>query len=70
MGIFSSIKDAIDGNFKGGNVTYALKDGGVDIAPFHDFDSQVSADLKAQLDQLRKDIISGTVTVKGVLGIQ
>ena len=70
VAVYSSIKDAIDGNFKGGNVTYALKDGGVDIAPFHDFDSQVSADLKAQLDQLRKDIISGTVTVKAVLGIQ
>jgi len=69
VAVFSTIKDAIDGNFTGGNVTYALKDGGVDIAPFHDFDSQVPADLKTQLDQLKKDIISGTVTVNGVLGI-
>ena len=42
----------------------------VDLAPFHDFDGKVSADLKAQLDQLKKDIISGAVTVNGVLGIQ
>ncbi len=28
-----------DGNFTGGTVTYTIKDGGVDIAPFHDFDS-------------------------------
>jgi basic membrane protein A len=70
VAVFSSIKDAVDGKFTGGNVTYALKDGGVDLAPFHDFDSQVSADLKAQLDQLKQDIISGTVTVNGVLGIQ
>jgi basic membrane protein A len=47
-----------------------LKDGGVDIAPFHDFDSKVSADLKAQLDQLKKDVISGTVKVDDVLGIK
>jgi len=70
VAVFSSIKDAIDGKFTGGTVTYALKDGGVDLAPFHDFDSKVSADLKAELDQLKKDIISGTVTVNGVLGIK
>jgi len=67
VAVFSSIKDAVDGKFTGGTVTYALKDGGVDIAPFHDFDSKVSADLKAQVDQLKKDIISGAVTVDGAL---
>jgi basic membrane protein A len=70
VAVLSSIKDAVDGKFTGGNVTYALKDGGVDIAPFHDFDSKVSADLKAQTEQLKKDIISGTVTVDGALGIK
>jgi basic membrane protein A len=70
VAVYSSIKDAVDGKFTGGNVTYALKDGGVDIAPFHDFDSKVSADLKAQLDQLKKDVISGTVKVDDVLGIK
>lgn len=68
VAVFSSIKDAVDGKFTGGTVAYALKDGGVGLAPFHDFDSQVSADLKAELDQLKKDIISGTITVDGVLG--
>jgi basic membrane protein A len=70
VAVFSSIKDAVDGKFTGGNVTYALKDGGVDIAPFHDFDSQVSADLKSQIDQLKQDIIGGKVVVKDILGIK
>ncbi len=70
VAVFNSIKDAVDGKFAGGTVTYALKDSGVDLAPFHDFDSQVSADLKSQLEQLKKDIISGAVTVNGVLGIK
>jgi basic membrane protein A len=70
VAVFSSIQDAIDGKFTGGNKSYALKDGGVDIAPFHDFDSQVPADLKTQLDQLKQDIISGAVTVNGALGIK
>jgi basic membrane protein A len=70
VAVFDTIKSAMDGNFTGGTVTYALKDGGVDIAPFHDFDSQVSAELKAEIDQLKQDIISGAVTVNGVLGVQ
>jgi len=70
VAVFDTIKDAVEGKFTGGQIIYALKDGGVDIAPFHDFDSQVSAELKAEIEQLKKDIISGTVTVNGVLGIK
>jgi basic membrane protein A len=42
----------------------------VDIAPFHDFESAMPDGLQAELDQLKADIISGAVTVNGVLGIQ
>jgi basic membrane protein A len=69
LAIFEVIKDATEGNFTGGPYDYTLANGGLDLAPFHDFDSQVSAELKAELEQLKKDIISGTVTVDGVLGI-
>ena len=57
-----------DGKFTGVTVTYALKDGGVDIAPFHNFDSQVPADLKTQIDTAKKALIDGSLTVDGVLG--
>lgn len=67
VAVYNTIKDTIDGNFTSGAVVYALKDGGVDIAPFHDFDSAVSAELKAELEQLKADIISGAVTVDGAL---
>jgi basic membrane protein A len=40
-----------------------LANGGVDIAPFHDYDSQISADTKTEIEALRGDIISGTVKV-------
>jgi basic membrane protein A len=40
-----------------------LANNGVQIAPYHDFDSKVPADLKAEVDQLKQDIISGKVTV-------
>ncbi len=68
VAVLSTIKDVQDGSFSGGTVTYTIKDGGVDMAPFHDFDSQVPADLKTQIDQAKQDLISGTITVDGVLG--
>jgi basic membrane protein A len=65
--VFSTISDTKAGKFTGGTVTYALKDGGVDLAPFHNFDSQVPAALVAAVAQAKADLISGAITVDGVL---
>jgi len=67
IAVYKTIDDVVKGKFTGGTVTYALKDGGVDLAPFHNFDSQVPQALKDALTQLKADIISGAVTVDGVL---
>lgn len=40
-----------------------LENGGVGIAPFHDLESLVTAELRAELDQLTADIIAGEITV-------
>ena len=40
-----------------------LSNNGVDIAPFHNFDSQISDATKADLTALKADIISGAVKV-------
>jgi len=68
VAVFNTIKDVQDGKFTGGTKTYTLADGGVDMAPFHDFDSQVPADLKTQIDAAKKALIDGSLTVDGVLG--
>jgi basic membrane protein A len=67
VAVFDTIKTVVDGTYSGGVKVFALKDGGLDIAPFHNFDSQVPAELKAQIDQAKADLISGTITVDGVL---
>ncbi|GIE83639.1 BMP family lipoprotein [Actinoplanes regularis] len=41
-----------------------LENNGVSLAPFNQFDSKVDATLKTELDQLKKDIIAGTVKVE------
>ncbi len=67
VAVFKTIQDVVDGKFTGGTVTYKLADGGVDLAPFHNFDSQVPQTLKDELTQLKADIISGAFTVDGAL---
>jgi basic membrane protein A len=68
VAVFNTIKAVQDGTFQGGTSNFTITDGGVDIAPFHNFDSQVPDTLKTELAQVRADLVSGAVTVDGVLG--
>lgn len=58
-----SIKAGVDKTFKGEDYVGTLENGGVGLAPFHDFASKVPADLQSEIDQLSKDIVAGTVKV-------
>jgi basic membrane protein A len=61
---YQVIESVIDGSFTGGNVIGTLENGGVKIAPFHDLDNLVPADIKAELEQIQADIISGKIKLK------
>jgi basic membrane protein A len=66
--ISKAVKDAVsqvaDGTFKGGSGSIGtLENQGVQLAPYHTFDSKVPADLKSEVDQLKADIISGKIKV-------
>ncbi|HEX5540700.1 MAG TPA: BMP family ABC transporter substrate-binding protein [Micromonospora sp.] len=41
-----------------------LANDGVSLAPYHEFDSKVPAELKAEVEQLKQDIIAGTIKVE------
>jgi basic membrane protein A len=55
------IKSVMDGSFQGGVTVGTLENGGVGLAPFHDFDSQVPQDLKDELDTVSQGIIAGDI---------
>ena len=60
-------KSVNDGAYKGGtNVVGTLASGGVGLAPYHNFDSKVSAELKAEIDALKADIISGKIKLADI----
>ncbi|HKD99013.1 MAG TPA: BMP family ABC transporter substrate-binding protein [Micromonosporaceae bacterium] len=65
--IADAVKDAAmkasAGTLTGGGSIGTLANNGVQLAPYHDLDSAVPAALKAEIDQLKQDIISGKITV-------
>ncbi len=64
VAVADAMKSVVDGTYQGGGVySGTLENSGVGIAPFHDFDSAVPADLKTKLDELKAGIIDGSVSV-------
>jgi basic membrane protein A len=53
-GVFEQVKSVTDGSFKGGNTI-----GDVGLAPFHDLESKVPADVQAKMQQVTADVVSG-----------
>ncbi|MBG6055972.1 basic membrane protein A [Salinibacterium sp. CAN_S4] len=62
------VTDAAAGNFSADPYIGTLENDGVGYAPFHNFESKVDPALAGELDQLKADIISGTIPVESYLG--
>ena len=63
VAVYSAAQAVVDGSFKGGNYVGTLQNNGVTIAPYHDLDSKVPEALKAEITQLKSDIIGGKIVV-------
>jgi basic membrane protein A and related proteins len=61
--VYDTVKQAVDGKFSADPYVGTLENAGVNLAPFHNFDSQVPAELKTKLDELKASIISGDLVV-------
>ena len=59
-----SIKDSVDGKFSSDPYVGTLANGGVSLAPFHDFDAKISDELKADLAKLTEDIKTGKLVIE------
>jgi basic membrane protein A and related proteins len=57
------VTKAASGAFPTGSYVGTLANNGTGLAPFHDFDSKVPADLKSELKQVEQDITSGKIKI-------
>lgn len=64
---YEAVMSAADGKFSGDPYVGTLENGGVGIAPLHNFESKVDGELVKKLDQIKKDIIDGKITVTSYL---
>jgi basic membrane protein A len=63
VSVKAAIGETLHGTFKGGNYVGTLKNGGVGLSPFHDFESKVPASVKAELAKIKQGIIDGSISV-------
>ena len=66
--VYDVIQAAMEGPFDGCGVYVGdLANGGVGLASYHDLESAVPADLKAEVEDLKAKIISGEITDTGCI---
>lgn len=58
----AAIKNMIDGTFKSGLVTFDITNDGVGLAPYHNFDSKISAEIKAKISDIEAKLKAGTLS--------
>ncbi|GAA1529438.1 BMP family ABC transporter substrate-binding protein [Kribbella lupini] len=63
VAVQDAVVSVVDNKFDNSQFIGTLDNGGTSLAPFHEFDSKVPAELKTELETLKADIISGKVPV-------
>jgi basic membrane protein A len=64
VSVVQVVKSIEDGTFTGGIHIGTLETGEVGLAPFYKFDSLISDKVKADLEQITRDIITGRIKTK------
>jgi basic membrane protein A len=59
-----TIAEDVNGNFSAEPYVGTLENEGVGLAPYHDFEGDVPAELDERIQELREQIISGELTVE------
>ncbi|HYP45982.1 MAG TPA: BMP family ABC transporter substrate-binding protein [Propionibacteriaceae bacterium] len=58
------IKATKDGSFSNKPYVGNLENDGTGLAPYHEFDGKIPAELKSEIDKIKADIISGTIKIE------
>ena len=62
--VLDTVKQAAEGGYSAEPYVGTLENDGIGLAPFHDFEGEVSDELKGEIDALKEQIISGELVVE------
>jgi|SRR5438874_5935398 len=62
LAVKTAIANAVHGQFKNGVLTFEIANDGIGLAPYHNFDSQISPDVKAKMQDIQAKLKSGAIT--------
>ncbi len=63
VAVEQSITDSVNGKFTNEPYVGTLDNGGVQLAPFNEFEDEVPQELKDELDQIKSDLVDGTIKI-------
>ena len=63
VAVYNYMRTVADGSVQAGISTATLQNGGVGLAPFHDWEGKIPADLKAQIQQASDGITDGSIKI-------
>ncbi len=63
VAVYNYLRTVADGSVQAGVSTANLQNGGVGLAPFHDWEGRIPADLKAQIQQAIDGIKDGSIQI-------
>jgi basic membrane protein A len=63
VAVYNYLRTVADGSVQAGISTGTLQNGGVGLAPFHDWDSKIPAELKAQIQEATNGIKDSSIQI-------
>jgi basic membrane lipoprotein Med (substrate-binding protein (PBP1-ABC) superfamily) len=61
VAVYTAVRDAVWGTFKAGTAVFDAANNGVGLAPFHETEDDVPANVKAALEKIFKMLADGTL---------
>lgn len=62
LAVKEQITNAVKGNWKSGIANYDVTNNGIGLAPYHDYDSKIPADVKSKISDIQSKLKSGQIS--------
>jgi basic membrane protein A len=62
VAVYNFLKSVSDKSVKAGGLTANIQNGGVGLAPFHDWDSKIPADVKTKIQAAKDGLKNGSIS--------